>query len=61
VLTAVQEGATDVDGVVDAAYDKDLSGFDDLARATVVAHLEKLDVEGRVALDPGTGVVAPGT
>lgn len=60
VLAAVQEGAADVDGVVDAAYDKDLSGFEDLARATVVAHLEKLDVEGRVAFSPGTGAVTPG-
>jgi glyoxylase-like metal-dependent hydrolase (beta-lactamase superfamily II) len=60
VLTAVREGATDVDAVVDAAYDKDLSGFEDLARATVVAHLEKLDVERRVAFDPETGTVTPG-
>ncbi|MBB6645871.1 MBL fold metallo-hydrolase [Halobellus ruber] len=59
VLAAVRDGASDVDAVVDAAYDKDLSGFEDLARATVVAHLEKLDVEGRVAFDPETGTVAP--
>ena len=60
VLAAVQEGATDVERVVNAAYDKDLSGFEDIARATVVAHLEKLDVEGRVAFSPGTGAVTPG-
>ena len=60
VLAAVRDGAADVDTVVDAAYDKDLSGVEDLARATVVAHLEKLAVEGRVAFDPGTGAVAPG-
>jgi len=37
-----------VDAVVDAAYEKDLTGVADLARATVVAHLEKLVAEGRV-------------
>lgn len=59
VLAAVRDGAGDVDAVVAAAYDKDLSGFEDLARATVVAHLEKLDVEGRVTFDAATGTVAP--
>lgn len=59
VLAAVRGGAADVDSVVDAAYDKDVSGVRDLARATVVAHLEKLDVEGRVAFDPESGTVAP--
>ena len=48
VLDAVEAGATDVDAVVDAAYEKDLTGVADLARATVVAHLEKLVAEGRV-------------
>ena len=57
VLAAVRGGATDVDAVVDAAYDKDLTGFENLARATVVAHLEKLDVEGRVAFDSERGAV----
>lgn len=52
VLDAVDGGATDVDAVVDAAYRKDLSGVRDLARATVVAHLEKLDAEGRLRYDP---------
>lgn len=60
ILAAVRGGAADVDAVVDAAYHKDLSGVRDLARATVVAHLEKLDVEGRVAFAAGTGAVAPG-
>jgi len=60
VLAAVRGGASDADAVADAAYDKDLSGVEDLARATVVAHLEKLDVEGRVAFDRETGTVAPG-
>jgi Zn-dependent hydrolases, including glyoxylases len=48
VLAAVEAGASDVDAVVDAAYEKDLTGVADLARATVVAHLEKLVAEGRV-------------
>lgn len=48
VLAAVEDGATDVDAVVDAAYEKDLTGVEDLARATVVAHLAKLRAEGRV-------------
>ncbi|SMP27261.1 MBL fold metallo-hydrolase [Halobellus salinus] len=59
VVAAVREGAADIDAVVNAAYDKDLSGFEDLARATAVAHLEKLDVEGRVAFNPETGAVTP--
>lgn len=59
-LAAVRGGASDVDAVLDAAYDKDVSGIRDLARATVVAHLEKLDSEARVAFDPETGAVAPG-
>ncbi|WP_128904232.1 MBL fold metallo-hydrolase [Halorubrum amylolyticum] len=48
VLGAVEAGADDVDAVVDAAYEKDLTGVADLARATVVADLEKLLAEGRI-------------
>ncbi|MFC7080929.1 MBL fold metallo-hydrolase [Halorussus caseinilyticus] len=51
VLAAVREGATTPDAILDAAYDKDLTGVRDLARATVAAHLEKLDVEGKVEWD----------
>ncbi|WP_256546551.1 MBL fold metallo-hydrolase [Halobellus inordinatus] len=51
VLDAVRSGATSVDAVLDAAYDADLTGVRDLARATVVAHLEKLDVENSVVFD----------
>jgi glyoxylase-like metal-dependent hydrolase (beta-lactamase superfamily II) len=51
VERAVADGARTVEDVLDAAYDKDLSGVRDLAGATVVAHLEKLAVEGRVARD----------
>lgn len=57
VLAAVKAGADDVDAVLEAAYEKDLAGVRDLARATVVAHLEKLAVEGAVAWDPVTGRV----
>jgi len=48
VLAAVEGGASDLDGVLDAAYEKDLTGVEDLARATVRAHLEKLVAEGRI-------------
>ncbi|WP_096390651.1 MBL fold metallo-hydrolase [Halopenitus persicus] len=48
VLEAVEAGASDLDAVVDAAYEKDLTGVADLARATVRAHLEKLLAEGRI-------------
>ena len=48
VLAAIEGGARDVDAVLDAAYDKDLSGVTDLARATVVAHVRKLLAEGRI-------------
>ena len=51
VRRAVDGGARTLDEVVDAAYDKDLSGLRDLARATVRAHLEKLAVEGKVEWD----------
>jgi DNA-binding IclR family transcriptional regulator len=54
VLAAVQSGARTVDAVVDAAYDKDVSGVRDLAAATVHAHLKKLAVEGAVDYDGDT-------
>jgi glyoxylase-like metal-dependent hydrolase (beta-lactamase superfamily II) len=53
VLDAVAAGAREVDAVLDAAYRTDLAGVRDLARATVVAHLEKLDAEGRLRYDAG--------
>ncbi|MEF8856127.1 MAG: MBL fold metallo-hydrolase [Haloplanus sp.] len=56
---AVREGADSVDTVLDAAYDRDLTGVRDLATATVRAHLDKLAVEGRVRLDRETGRVRP--
>lgn len=48
VQAAVESGATDVTAVLEAAYEKDLTGVEDLARATVRAHLEKLAREGRI-------------
>ncbi|SMO68233.1 MBL fold metallo-hydrolase [Halorubrum cibi] len=48
VLAAVEAGASDVDSILEAAYGKDLTGVEDLARATVRAHLEKLAAEGRI-------------
>lgn len=51
VLDAVREGARTLEDIVDAAYEKDVSGVRGLASATVEAHIEKLAVEGRVAWD----------
>ncbi|WP_313691204.1 MBL fold metallo-hydrolase [Halorarum halobium] len=59
VEAAALDGAGDVDAVLSAAYEKDLSGVRDLARATVRAHLEKLSRSGRVRYDPETGDVGP--
>lgn len=53
ILTAVESEAGTVDAILDQAYEKDLSGVRDLARATVRAHLEKLAVEGRIQWDDG--------
>ena len=51
VREAVRSGATTLDEVVDAAYDKDVSAVRGLARSTVAAHLDKLVVEGKVEWD----------
>lgn len=59
VLRAVEAGASDPDAVLDVAYDKDLSGVRDLARATVVAHIEKLAREGQVVWDGESEAVSP--
>jgi len=48
VLAAVDGGAADLDAVVVRAYGKDLSGVEDLARATARAHLRKLARAGRI-------------
>ncbi|MFC6988085.1 MBL fold metallo-hydrolase [Haloplanus sp. GCM10025708] len=60
VERAIREGADDLDAVLDAVYEKDLTGVRDLARATVHAHVEKLAAEGRVRFDRDAGRVAPG-
>lgn len=57
VRRAVRDGARTVEAVLDAAYEKDLTGVRDLARATVVCHLEKLRAEGDVDFD-GEAVAA---
>lgn len=49
IRSAIDGGARTIDEVLDVAYDKDLAGVRDLARATVVAHLEKLAVQGAIA------------
>jgi glyoxylase-like metal-dependent hydrolase (beta-lactamase superfamily II) len=59
VAAAVDAGARTLDEVVDAAYDKDLTGVRDLAASTVAAHLEKLAVEGRVVWNGESGRVEP--
>lgn len=51
VLAAVASGAETPEAILESAYEKDLTGVRDLARATIVAHLEKLAVEGRVRWD----------
>ncbi|MFC7249794.1 MBL fold metallo-hydrolase [Halomicroarcula sp. GCM10025324] len=51
VREAVASGAEMPDEILTAAYEKDLTGVRALARATVVAHLEKLAVEGTVRWD----------
>ncbi len=51
VLAAVEAGNRTVADIIDAAYDKDLSGVRDLAGLTVRAHLDKLEAAGRVEWD----------
>ncbi|WP_324663180.1 MBL fold metallo-hydrolase [Haloarcula sediminis] len=51
VREAVESGAKTPGEILDRAYEKDLTGVRDLARATVVAHLEKLAVESAVQWD----------
>jgi glyoxylase-like metal-dependent hydrolase (beta-lactamase superfamily II) len=51
VLAAVRGGARTLDEVLAAAYEKDVSAVRDLARATVRAHLQRLDTHGSVRWD----------
>ena len=54
VLAAVREGNRTPTAIVEAAYDKDVSSVFELARATVIAHVEKLAVEGKLDFDGET-------
>jgi ribonuclease/clavin/mitogillin len=58
VLDAVSAGNETLAEILDAAYEKDLSGVRDLAIGTVRAHLEKLAHEGRVDWDGDRAVPA---
>jgi glyoxylase-like metal-dependent hydrolase (beta-lactamase superfamily II) len=51
VLAAVEAGNSELSAIVDAAYQKDISSVVELAQATVLAHLEKLAVEGSITWD----------
>ena len=51
VEAAVRDGNHQLDDIVEAAYDKDISAVYDLARATVLAHVEKLAVESKITFD----------
>jgi len=58
VRSAVEAGYETVDSLLDAVYEKDISGVEQLASATVRAHLNKLAVEGKIVWD---GAVAQST
>ena len=51
IIDAMANSAEDVDEIVDRAYEKDISDVYELARKTVIAHIEKLDTEDRVRWD----------
>jgi len=51
ILEAMANSAEDVDEIVDRSYDKDIADVYELARKTVIAHIEKLDAEGRIRWD----------
>ncbi|MFW6384916.1 MAG: MBL fold metallo-hydrolase, partial [Halodesulfurarchaeum sp.] len=51
VERAVIDGHRYPRDVVTVAYSKDLTGVEDLAERTVIAHLEKLAVENRIRWD----------
>lgn len=51
VLAAIERGAETVAEITEGAYEKDLTGVEDLARATVRAHVEKLRVERKIRWD----------
>ena len=51
VLEAVESGASTVEEIVERSYEKELGSLADLAAATVVAHLEALEVDGEIHWD----------
>ena len=51
VLDAVRAGHEHTPAIVETAYEKDVSDVFALAEATVVAHIEKLAVEGKLSWD----------
>lgn len=51
IREAIDAGRRTPEAIRDAAYGKDLSGVSDLATRTVIAHVEKLAVEGAVEWD----------
>lgn len=51
VEATIRDGKRHLDEIVEAAYDKDISAVYDLARATVLAHVEKLAVESKITFD----------
>ncbi len=51
IRSAVESGHETVEAIVDTVYEKDITGLEQLAAATVRAHLEKLAVEGTVLWD----------
>lgn len=59
IYEAVAAGARDPDAVLAAAYDVDLAGVRDLARATVVAHVERLAAAGRLRWDADAERIEP--
>lgn len=59
VLAAIESGARTPEEILDAAYDKDVSAYRGLARGTVIAHAEKLAVDGRIRWDPDSQRATP--
>lgn len=56
VQAAVESGTRRLDAIVDAAYEKDLTGVRGMAKGTVQAHLRKLDTESALSWDHVEGV-----
>lgn len=59
VRAAVESGARTLDEIVDAAYEKDISGVREYAASTAAAHLEKLAIEEAVRWDGERALPTP--